>query len=367
MAGAAAIAVATVGGAILLRKIIEKPIAEIATGDQRRKLYPPEQAIGHGAENVLNDKDLTVERKFYVLKDGTKMFYQVLKSADKAPTNIVVFLHGYTSHSELYLEPMAEVARQGSIVIIPDLPCHGRSDGLLCMLPDWWAWVDSVWEFLDASGSTSSKPKFEDAEGLWQGLSLGGGLVVCMAIMRATFFDGIAPMAPLLCVADDVKPPMIVQILFRKLLGPFQLTLPVTPSKDLDHFDFRVPEHGAAFTTANPLNMRGLKPRLATARELGGFTFPEWMEANLKNLKTPLFLMHGRCDKVTDPVMSEKLYNQAETKDKKLQLYDGAYHCELLLCLPGNEQLLGLTFRDDQKQQTRTCIENLIEWISARS
>lgn len=40
----------------------------------------------------------------------------------------------------------------------------------------------------------------------------------------------------------------------------------------------------------------------------------------------PLLILHGRDDKVTDPSVSNLLYEKARSTDKQLNLYDGAYH-----------------------------------------
>merc|ERR1719229_430569 len=104
--------------------------------------------------------------------------------------------------------------------------------------------------------------------------------------------------------------------------------------------------------------MMGLRPRLASAREFA-FTFPEWLEDNMEKVQTPFLVMHGTEDKVTDPEMSKRLCREAGAKDKELKLYDGAFHCELLCCTPGSEQLIGLDFSPEQHAQTKQCVEDM--------
>jgi len=354
-----------IGGALVLRHCLERPVAHIRTGEQRRSLHPLEKGLGPSAQLALAAKDVQIDRKFHTLGSGEQIFYQIITPAGREPTHIVVFLHGYTSNSELYLEAMCEVARQGAMVVMPDLPTHGRSDGLLCYIPDWWAWVELIWEFMDSVVTPLRTASGKTRRVFLSGISMGGGLTVCLGVMRPNFFDGLIPIAPMLFVADDVKPPKIVQILFRRLLGPFKLTLPVTPSKDLDGYDFRFPEQGPGFTEGNLLSMRGLKPRLATACELG-FTFPEWMELKLKEVRTPILILHGRDDKVTDPGMSQRLVEEAPVSDKQLKLYDGAYHCELLCCLPGHAKFVSKAWTSEQKAQTTQCLKDMGDWIAAR-
>lgn len=40
----------------------------------------------------------------------------------------------------------------------------------------------------------------------------------------------------------------------------------------------------------------------------------------------PLLILHGKADVVTDPSISKALYEKASSRDKKLILYDDAYH-----------------------------------------
>merc|ERR1719401_944336 len=134
----------------------------------------------------------------------------------------------------------------------------------------------------------------------------------------------------------------------------------------MDDFDFRVGGQGEAWTEANPLCMRGLKPRLATARELG-FTFPDWMREQLPKIRTPFLVLHGATDKVTDPGVSKQLFDEAPVKDKQIKLYEGAFHCELLCCTKSIEKFLGKTFLPEQLQQTEECLRDMAAWIEARA
>ena len=40
----------------------------------------------------------------------------------------------------------------------------------------------------------------------------------------------------------------------------------------------------------------------------------------------PLLILHGEADIVTDPSVSKALYEKAKNNDKKLCLYNNAYH-----------------------------------------
>jgi len=342
-----------------------RPIAHILTGDQRRKLHPLTSATTPGAAAELIAADITVSRELITLADGTSIFCQIVRPVGCVPSHVFVFLHGYTQQSDLHLEFVCSFARQGAVAVLIDLPSHGRSDGLLCYIPDWWSWVNVIWDVLDAVLPPLRKQAEKSLPVFAAGVSLGGGLLACLAIQRPTFFDGIMLIAPMLSVSDEVKPPMIVEKIFKYVLKPCMPTLPLTPGKDVAQFEFRVPEQGEALATCNPLSMQGLQPRLASAYEFV-FTFPDWLKEQRGNLRTPFLVLHGTADKITDPNTSQDLYDHACATDKTIKLYEGAFHVELLQCLPGGSKLIGMEWLPEQVDMTNTCIKDMADWIAAR-
>uniref|UniRef100_A0A7S1WQU5 Serine aminopeptidase S33 domain-containing protein n=1 Tax=Alexandrium catenella TaxID=2925 RepID=A0A7S1WQU5_ALECA len=198
------------------------------------------------------------------------------------------------------------------------------------------------------------------------GISLGGGLAACLCVQRPTFFEGVVLVAPMLFVSDEIKPPVFVQKLFRWIVAPLLPRWPIAPVKDMEDFDFRVPSHGHRFCAKNPLSMQGLKARLGSACSLG-FTFPDWMEGHLRSVRTPLLILHGDADKVTDPALSKRLHQEAPASDKTLKIYEGAFHCELMSCLPGLGQILGEDWLPEQAETTQRCLGDIAEWLAARA
>lgn len=43
-------------------------------------------------------------------------------------------------------------------------------------------------------------------------------------------------------------------------------------------------------------------------------------------VSAPLLILHGAADKITDPKVSQFLYEKACSKDKTLKLYEGGFH-----------------------------------------
>jgi len=346
--------------------VVTRPIAHITTGEQRRMLYPPDDPTGTGGAAVSQCKDLRVHRYLRKLNSGAQAFCQIITPQGSPPTHVLVFLHGYGSQSDMYAEALSYFVRRGAVVVLPDLPCHGRSDGTLVYMPDWWAWVDQVWETLDifvplARDEGTGRPM----KVFVSGMSLGGGLSACLSVLRPTYFDGVVLVAPMLFVSDDLKPSKLVQQIFKRFLVPLLRKWPITPMKSIEGKDFRIYEQGVKCNNVNPLSFRGLKARLGSAKELA-FTFPEWMEKHMKQVENPFLILHGTEDKITDPAISQKLYDEASAADKDIKLYDGAFHCELLGCVPGLGKLIDMAWLPEQVAITEKALGDMVNWMAAR-
>lgn len=65
-----------------------------------------------------------------------------------------------------------------------------------------------------------------------------------------------------------------------------------------------------------------------------------------------MLILHGADDKVTDPMVSQFLYENASSKDKTLKLYEGGYHCIL---------------EGEPDDRIFTVINDIISWLDSRS
>lgn len=66
----------------------------------------------------------------------------------------------------------------------------------------------------------------------------------------------------------------------------------------------------------------------------------------------PFLIVHGGADKVTDPSVSELLYQSAASQDKTLKLYPGMWHA--------------LTF-GESPDNIHTVFGDIISWLHQRS
>ncbi|KAK4399955.1 Caffeoylshikimate esterase [Sesamum angolense] len=62
-------------------------------------------------------------------------------------------------------------------------------------------------------------------------------------------------------------------------------------------------------------------------KDLADLAFRELKKKQM--VASPMLILHGAADKVTDPRVSQFLYDKASSTDKTLKLYEGGFHCIL--------------------------------------
>ncbi|KAL6295064.1 hypothetical protein ACE6H2_003206 [Prunus campanulata] len=160
----------------------------------------------------------------------------------------------------------------------------------------------------------------------WGGLNCGYQVrtlkyYVKLYLNESVLGGGMSSQYPYLCIAEDVTPPAAAQkilILMSKVMPKAKLI----PQKDLAELAFRDPiKRKMAVYNVTCYNDH---VRLKTAVELLQAT--KDIEMQVEKVSSPLLILHGAADKVTDPLVSQYLYEKASSKDKTLKLYPEGYH-----------------------------------------
>ena len=86
--------------------------------------------------------------------------------------------------------------------------------------------------------------------------------------------------------------------------------------------------------------------RVRTGYEILRIT--NYLQQNLRKLRVPFLVLHGTADSVTDPVASQKLYEEASSTDKTIKLYEGFSH--------------DLLFEPEREEIT----QDIIQWLNSR-
>jgi acylglycerol lipase len=266
---------------------------------------------------------------------------------------VACFCHGYTDHCSFSKRmEYQRLVEAGIAFVTIEYEGHGRSDGPLGLISDWDELVNDVTQFFQHV-LTDNKP-FHNLPSFLIGESMGGAVSYSVYNRIPHVFRGVIFVCPMCKISDDMLPPGYVIDFLKRIIGPTGTMsmlgyLPVAPSSnnllDVTH---RMPKKAALISTCPTEFVRN--PRLATARELIDIT--QKISDSLADFDAPFLVLHGKADRVTDPELSQALYDKSKSMDKSIRLYDGMWHS---LTTGESDENIDLVFRD------------IIEWIMERS
>nr|GMD19918.1 caffeoylshikimate esterase-like [Ipomoea batatas] len=232
------------------------------------------------------------------------------------------FCHGYGDTCTFFFEGIAKyIAASGYGVYAVDHPGFGLSDGLH-------GYVRQFDDIVDNANEQFRKIKVRpEVRGLPHfifGQSMGGAIALKAILKEPLEWDGIVLVAPMCKIAEEMTPPVPLQKALI-LMSNFMPKAKLVPTQDLAELAFREPVK----RKLAPYNVicYSDRTRLKTAVELLNAT--KDIESQLEKVSSPILILHGASDRVTDPRISQFLHERASSKDKTLKLYEGGYHCIL--------------------------------------
>jgi alpha-beta hydrolase superfamily lysophospholipase len=275
----------------------------------------------------------------------------IMKPRRKKIRAVVCYCHGYTDHVSFAKRiEFQRLCDAGLAFVAIEYEGHGRSDGALGLINDWEDLVHDVASYYThiVSKDFAQYPIF------LMGESMGGAVAYSVYNRIPSLFKGVVFICPMCKISEDMLPHPYVIALLKWRVGPSGCPtnllgyLPLAPVKnDLACLTHRIAEK-ALQNAQCPFNY-GRNPRLATARELIDVT--QRIGASLSDFTAPFLVLHGTEDRVTDPQLSQALYNEATSTDKSIRLYEGMWHS---LTCGESDANIDLVFRD------------VIGWILAR-
>eukprot|EP00039_Didymoeca_costata_P019078 m.336149 g.336149 ORF g.336149 m.336149 type:complete len:359 (+) comp17770_c0_seq1:12-1088(+) len=321
-----------------------EPYPDRLTGEDRRKKIPPDLLFLEqkpipallGASSDEYRKGLRFDHGLFQSRGIEKNIYWTTIVPDdiKSVKGIIVFHHGYGDHcGYLAQNQMLTYAKLHNFATVCfDMPGFGRSDGLFMDIPDWFDFVEYAVEFaneivLPLRNKWSTEASSDVPLPLFcHGESMGGGVVLTLCIKHPNLYDAAVLSCPMLAVAKETRPPYIVELTVKNLLVPLMPRWPVTPSKDLIGQDFKDPKI-PEIVRNNPLGPGFMKPRLQSARSLA-FQGCEWMENNLDKMTTPFLAVHSKEDTITDPALTQMLFDRAQSTTKDVVFWEDGWHAD---------------------------------------
>ncbi|XP_071690732.1 uncharacterized protein [Rutidosis leptorrhynchoides] len=239
---------------------------------------------------------------------------------------ILIIIHGLNEHSGRYAAFARQLNSYNFAVYAMDWIGHGGSDGLHGYVPSLDHVVADTGSFLEKIKSDHpGTPCF------LYGHSTGGAVVLKAASYRyiEELVEGIILTSPAL----RVKPSHPIVGAVAPL---FSLVAPKYQFKGANKRGIPVSRDPAALIAkyTDPLVYTG-PMRIRTGHEI--LRISSHLMRNFKSVTVPFFVLHGSADKVTDPLASQDLYNEAASKYKHIKLYEGFLHD--LLFEPEREEI----------------------------
>jgi alpha-beta hydrolase superfamily lysophospholipase len=251
------------------------------------------------------------------------------------PRGEVIIVHGFIEHGGRY-QPTAEaLAARGFAVSVTDLRGHGRSGGARC-------WVRSFDDYLDDLDRCMNRPRnlAGDKPLFLFGHSLGGLIAVLWCVERQPQLRGLILSGPALELPDTLFP------WIKRLAKVGSMLFPRVRLVRMGCRNISRDEAVVRQFRDDPLVFHGRFP-VRTGAEI--IRAGDIVRQRFREVRVPLLILHGTLDRVATVAASRALYEQAESIDKRLCIYDGLYH--EVLNEPEREQVLG----------------DMIEWIEERA
>ncbi|CAK7344357.1 unnamed protein product [Dovyalis caffra] len=327
-----------------LRKIIDANMDEVPARRRAREAF---KDIQLGIDHILFKTpcdDLKMEESYEVNSRGLEIFTKSWLPKSSSPKAVVCFCHGYGDRLA------RKLASSGYGFFAMDYPGYGLSEGLHGYIPSFDRLVDDV---IEHYSKVKENPEFRTLPSFLFGESLGGAVALKVHLKQPNAWKGAILVAPMCKIADDMTPPWLLK---QILIGVANI-LPkqkLVPQKDMAEAAFRDPKN-RRLTEYHVIAYKH-KPRLKTALEMLRAT--QEIERRLEEVSLPLLILHGEADTVTDPSVSKALYEKASSSDKKLKLYEGAYHA--LVAGEPDEMIIRvlndiISWLDEHSRETSSC------------
>ncbi|GFS31229.1 alpha/beta-Hydrolases superfamily protein [Actinidia rufa] len=228
---------------------------------------------------------------------------------------ILVIIHGLNEHSGRYAHFARQLTSCNFGVYAMDWIGHGGSDGLHGYVPS----LDHV---VEDTGAFLEKIKSENPgiPCFLFGHSTGGAVILKAASYPhiEQMLEGIILTSPAL----GVKP---AHPIVGAVAPLFSLVAPKYQFKGANKSGIPVSRDPAALLAkySDPLVYTG-PMRVRTGHEI--LRISAYLLRNFKSVTIPFFVLHGTADKVTNPLASQDLYNEAASTYKDIKLYEGFLH-----------------------------------------
>ncbi|MEN2281064.1 lysophospholipase [Algoriphagus sp. SE2] len=248
----------------------------------------------------------------YTTHDGLKLYLQAWMP--EKPKAAILLVHGLGEHSSRYLHLVDRLHAIGMAVFTFDGRGHGKSD-----LPKPSAYFNSYEDYLkDIDALYGKVQKYVPGVSTFiYGHSMGGGLVAAYVLKYQPKTHGVILSSPAIKETEGTSKLLIAISSLISKLFPRMKALKLDANKVS-----RIPEEVEKYLNDPLIYTEAIPAR--TGYEL--LQVMRYIQENATDFKSPLLLIHGSDDGLTNPKGSEILFKKSKSTDKTLQVFPGGYH-----------------------------------------
>lgn len=247
--------------------------------------------------------------------NGAKLFCRYWRPSSTAtPKGVVFVAHGLSEHSGRYVEIAERLQRDNFYVFAHDHVGHGKSEGSRIYIDNIETYAKDVFQHFDKISNELPEncPKFI------VGHSMGGTIAIKCGFLKPTFFSGIVLVSP--GIAPNPRDAGAIKVHVGKFLNHLFPSFPVhyidpnritsCPEKVKEFVDDELCYHGW-------VKLVWAVAMLEISQEI---------KEKVKDVSWPFYILQGTDDQITLPQFAQQFYEQAESKDKSIKIYEKAFH-----------------------------------------
>lgn len=242
-------------------------------------------------------------------KDSIQLHTQSYPVA--SPKGVIAIVHGLGEHGARYAHWAKYFNEANFACVTLDLRGHGKSEGKRGFAPNF----ETLWDDVDYFLAEVRKT-FPTIPLFLYGHSLGGCIVLSYFLHRKPRLTGIIATSPFITLGFK---PSAFMIAMGKLMNKIYPGFTQDNQLNTKHIS-----RDAAVVEAyenDPL----VHSKLSSGLGVGMLTQGEFIHHYKGNIETPMLLMHGSEDKLTNPEGTKAFYNNT-TGTRTLKIWDGLYH-----------------------------------------
>ena len=248
----------------------------------------------------------------YTTHDGLRLFLQAW--LPETPRASLLLVHGLGEHSGRYFPLVERLTELRVAVFTFDGRGHGKSadgqpDAYFASAEDYLRDIDAL--FGKAKNYLPGLPAF------LYGHSMGGGFVSAYVLKYQPEASGVILSSPAIMEDPDTL------AILKAVAGFVSSYFPRLKALTLDpRMISRIPAQVQAYLEDPLVYTKAIPAR--TAQEL--YLQMKYVQQNAGTFHLPLLILHGSGDRLTNPAGSRLLFQQANSEDKTLEIFEDGYH-----------------------------------------